>query len=148
MYFIHLRDVGQYGRKAAKGKMAKNTALPKGLLIPFCFIYLHVYLCLFILEAGFLCVALDVLEFCRPGWPRNHKDPPASASWVLGLKECSTTTWSFCHMVPDPQNMFVLLRCEPWATSLRLLGALWGPVCSSALSVFRWEKEGSSSLAI
>ena len=27
----------------------------------------------------------------RPGWPRTHRDPPASASQVLGLKVCATT---------------------------------------------------------
>jgi hypothetical protein len=25
---------------------------------------------------------------CRPGWPWIHRDPPASVSWVLGLKVC------------------------------------------------------------
>ena len=28
---------------------------------------------------------------CRPGWPRIHNDPPASASRWLGLKACATT---------------------------------------------------------
>ena len=28
---------------------------------------------------------------CRPGWPRTHRDPPASAFRVLGLKVCTTT---------------------------------------------------------
>ena len=37
----------------------------------------------FLFETGFLCVALDVLEL---------RNPPASASRVLGLKACSTTT--------------------------------------------------------
>uniref|UniRef100_A0A8C8ULT2 Uncharacterized protein n=1 Tax=Peromyscus maniculatus bairdii TaxID=230844 RepID=A0A8C8ULT2_PERMB len=25
-----------------------------------------------------------------PGWPRTHRDPPASASQVQGLKACAT----------------------------------------------------------
>ena len=29
-------------------------------------------------------------SLCRPGWPQTHRDPPASASWVLGLKVCAT----------------------------------------------------------
>ena len=38
-------------------------------------------------ETGFLCVALAVLGLtCGPGWPRTHRDPPASASGVLELK--------------------------------------------------------------
>jgi hypothetical protein len=28
---------------------------------------------------------------CRQGWPQTQKDPPASASWVMGLKVCDTT---------------------------------------------------------
>lgn len=34
---------------------------------------------------------------CRPGWPRTHRDPPASASasQVLELKTCSTTVRLF-----------------------------------------------------
>jgi hypothetical protein len=40
--------------------------------------YLFVYIYLFcfgfwFLETGFLCVALDVLELCRPGWSRTQK---------------------------------------------------------------------------
>ena len=27
----------------------------------------------------------------RPGWPQTHRDPPASASRILGLKVCATT---------------------------------------------------------
>ena len=42
-------------------------------------------------ETGFLCVALAVLEFTLgQGWPLI-RDPPASASQVLGLKVCATT---------------------------------------------------------
>jgi hypothetical protein len=39
------------------------------------------FVCLFF-ETGFLCVALAVLEL---------RNPPASASRVLGLKACATT---------------------------------------------------------
>ena len=28
---------------------------------------------------------------CRPGCPGTHRDPPASASWVPGLKVCTIT---------------------------------------------------------
>lgn len=28
-----------------------------------------------------------------PGWPRTHRDLPASASWVLRVKACATTIW-------------------------------------------------------
>ena len=55
----------------------------------FCFCFAFVLFC----EAGFLCViALGVLDLlCRPGWPRAHRDPPASASQELGLKAPATT---------------------------------------------------------
>ena len=32
---------------------------------------------------------------CRPGWPLIDRDLPTSASTVLGLKACATTTWLF-----------------------------------------------------
>ena len=30
---------------------------------------------------------------CRPGWPRTHRDSPASAFRALGLKVWATTSW-------------------------------------------------------
>jgi hypothetical protein len=33
---------------------------------------------------------------CRPGWSQTHRNPPASASPVLGLKTCTTTATCFC----------------------------------------------------
>ncbi|XP_076427551.1 uridine-cytidine kinase-like 1 isoform X2 [Peromyscus maniculatus bairdii] len=44
-------------------------------------------------ETGFLRVALRLSwnSLGSPGWPRTHRDPPASASRVLGLKACATT---------------------------------------------------------
>ncbi|CAO2589460.1 E3 ubiquitin-protein ligase TRIM63, partial [Lemmus lemmus] len=41
-------------------------------------------------KEGFLCVT--ALELCRPGWPGTPRDALASASRVLELKECTTTT--------------------------------------------------------
>ena len=34
---------------------------------------------------------------CRPGWTLSHRDSPASASQVLGLKVCTTNTFSNSH---------------------------------------------------
>jgi hypothetical protein len=47
------------------------------------------FVCLFVTE--FLCVALAVLELIlqSSGWPTIHRDPPASACRVLGLKVCT-----------------------------------------------------------
>lgn len=36
-------------------------------------------------KTGSCYVALAVPELCWPGWPRIHRDPPASACLVLGL---------------------------------------------------------------
>jgi hypothetical protein len=40
-------------------------------------------------ETGFLCVALAVLELTL--YTKLARNPPASASQVLGLKMCTTT---------------------------------------------------------
>jgi hypothetical protein len=48
----------------------------------------------------FFLVFRDRVSLYSPGWPRTHfvdqaglelRNPPASASWVLGLKACATT---------------------------------------------------------
>lgn len=43
------------------------------------------------LETGSAYVVLPVLEIYRPGRLSAHRDPPASASSVLGLKVNATT---------------------------------------------------------
>ena len=35
---------------------------------------------------------IETVFLCSPGWPAAHRDPPASASAVLGLTVCATTT--------------------------------------------------------
>lgn len=37
----------------------------------------------------------DRVSFYSPGWPRIHRDPPASSSRVLGLNKCATTVVLF-----------------------------------------------------
>jgi hypothetical protein len=44
-----------------------------------------------IFETGFLCVALAVLEDSVDQASLELRNPPASASQVLGLKACATT---------------------------------------------------------
>ena len=34
-------------------------------------------------------------SLCRPGWPTTHRDPPASASWVLESKVCTFVAFRF-----------------------------------------------------
>ena len=64
------------------------------------FIYLFIYLFIWFFETGFLYGfgGCPGTSSCRPGWSGTHRDPPASASRVLGLKACATTArlhWDF-----------------------------------------------------
>ena len=56
---------------------------------------IHCFFCLFV-EMGFLCVALNILadtySIDQAGF--ELRDLPSSASQVLGLKTCATTTGS------------------------------------------------------
>jgi hypothetical protein len=68
-----------------------------------------------------VCFFRDRVSLCSPGCPGTHfvdqaghelRNPPASASRVLGLKACATTAWLpiliFCiHMLTD----LFLLHC-------------------------------------
>ncbi|XP_050006399.1 XK-related protein 8 isoform X2 [Alexandromys fortis] len=46
-------------------------------------------------------------SLCRPDWPLTHRDPPASASRVLGLKVCTATTTT--HSLNLLSALFLLL---------------------------------------
>ena len=61
-----------------KGFALHAGCVPEVFLFIRLFVLFHLYF-----KAGFLCVALAGLEL---------RDPPASASRVLGLKACATTT--------------------------------------------------------
>jgi hypothetical protein len=71
------------------------------LLLGFFFLF-----CLFVWLVGWLVFYFfqDRVSLCSPGCPGTHsvdqaglklRDPAASASQVLGLKECTRTTWLF-----------------------------------------------------
>jgi hypothetical protein len=57
------------------------------------FLFLFLFFCfLFFFETGFLCIALAVLELTFVDQAGLElRNPPASASRVLGLKACATT---------------------------------------------------------
>ena len=60
-----------------------------GLVIILLFAFLFLFF-----ETGFLSsfgVCPGTSSY-RPGWPRTHRNPPASASQMLGLKVCTITT--------------------------------------------------------
>lgn len=52
--------------------------------------FYFLFVCFGFFETGFHCVALPVLELCRPGWLRIHRDPSVSATRFLGLMVCVT----------------------------------------------------------
>ena len=57
-------------------------------------LWVCLFVCLFLFfKTEFLCSfgACPGTRSCRPGFPQNHRDPPASASQVLGLKACTAT---------------------------------------------------------
>ena len=48
-------------------------------------------------ETGSYVATLTVLELLwRQGWPQTRRDPPASATLVLGLKVCIITPGNLC----------------------------------------------------
>jgi hypothetical protein len=51
--------------------------------------YVFLFVFLFVFETGFLCVALTALD--QAGL--ELRNPPASASQLLGLKACATIAW-------------------------------------------------------
>ena len=81
--------------------------------------------CLFVwfgfFETGFHCIfkAFPRTSSCRPGWPRIHRDLPASASRVLGLKACATIAQLGFNFLPDPitsklWHMDAVLKTSPY----------------------------------
>ena len=61
----------------------------------FFFFFSFVLVLVLFVETGFLCSlgACPGTSFGRSGWPRTHRDPPASSFQVVGLKACATTAW-------------------------------------------------------
>jgi ABC-type multidrug transport system permease subunit len=72
------------------------------------FLFVFLFVWIFFLFSGvclFVCLVLvfrDRVSLCSPGCPGTHfvdqaflelRNLPASASQVLGLKACATTTW-------------------------------------------------------
>ena len=52
------------------------------------------FVCLFV-KAGSMWSWLSWKPLCSSYWSWTHRDPPASASHVLGLKMCTITTWQY-----------------------------------------------------
>jgi hypothetical protein len=87
----------------SNSKILIKTAVFKGKCGFFCFVLFFV--CLFV------CLFQDRVSLCSPGCPGTHsvdqaglklRNPLASASQVLGLKACTTTSQQgkcfYCHM--------------------------------------------------
>ena len=54
-------------------------------------------------------------RFCRSGYLWTHRDLPASASWVLGSKVCTATSW--LSLLP------VYIPISAWIKSMWLLSS-------------------------
>jgi hypothetical protein len=72
----------------------------------------------------FLHSSLTVLELT--GWPPTHRCPPASASWVLGLKAQATTFLLPCFLRQARSQNLEFTRA--W-------GKTWQPWCLAFVSV-------------
>jgi hypothetical protein len=70
------------------------TVIAHFLIVVFLFFFFFCFVLFCFVETGFLCVSLADLKLslCRPGWPRTHRDSPASASRVLELKVYAAMT--------------------------------------------------------
>jgi hypothetical protein len=77
------------------------------VLYGFClFLSLFVFVCLFV--CFWFLVFRDRVSLCSPGCPGTHfvdqaglelRNPPVSASQVLGLKMCATTAGPLCIII-------------------------------------------------
>ena len=67
--------------------------------------FLFLFFFFFLSRQGFSVALEPVLELalCRPGWPRTHRDPHASASRVLGLKK------GMCHLTQLSESLLTNL---------------------------------------
>ena len=81
-----LGTIRKQAEQAMRSKSVSNTppwSLLSGLFLSFSFS-----------RKGFFVQSwLSWNLLYRPGWPQTHRDPPTSASPVLGLKECASTAW-------------------------------------------------------
>jgi hypothetical protein len=99
--------------------------------------------CLFVCLLACLFVFQDRVSLCRPGCPGTRsihqdapelRDPPASASWMLGLKACVTTTWHLRPLLKQgalqtvPDDLFLAdVTAEPLGTfAFRAMGRWMG----------------------
>ena len=81
--------------------LTAEPSLQPRLFFVFVFV-LFVYL--FVFKTGFLCVALAVLEPSVDQAGLKLRNPPDSATQVLGIKVCATTA-------QQRQMLFLLILC-------------------------------------
>jgi hypothetical protein len=96
--------------------ISQETATVKGTSRPVCN---SLFVCLF-----FFLVFRDRVSLYSPGCPGTHfvdqaslelRNPPASASRVLGLKACATTPGSVCNSY---DSRYFLIRLQSYPTYL------------------------------
>jgi hypothetical protein len=76
------------------------------------------FVCLFLFFVFCLFVFQDRVSLCSPGYPGTHsvdqagpeiRNPPASASQVLGLKACATTAWLASLFIFKTESHYIAL---------------------------------------
>jgi hypothetical protein len=83
-------------------------------------------LSLFFFKTGSFYIVWNSL--CRPGWPQTHRDPPASASQVLGLKVCITIPRRLYTCSPPVSTSHVLRLLVKATESFFFFSILWDRV--------------------
>ena len=90
------------------------------LILPILWMLAGIYFCLFSRQSHY--VALAVLGLCRPDWPWVHRDPTASASWVLRLK-----VWA---ITPGFLSWYFFVSFPVWQNVRKCSAVMWLPWCS------------------
>lgn len=82
------------------------------------------------------------VSLCRSSLPRTHKDPPASASLVLGLQAHATHAWHFYVGFGDSTEIHMHSRRAPPRLGWLSKGHLYcHGVLSLAINTDQWEWE-------
>lgn len=81
--WISVKGRMEWGRLGQMRMGEGSSLVRRGRIPPFALL-LYCIICI-------CTVILERVSLCRPGWPGPLRDPPASASSVLGLIECTPT---------------------------------------------------------
>jgi hypothetical protein len=89
-----------------------------------CLFFVVVVVVLFF-KTGFLCVALAILELTVDHTGLELRNPPASASQVLGLKACATTAGTAHDFNTSTQEVEAGLEVEANVVYMVTFKTIW-----------------------